>query len=72
MQELDDTYVYIDFYRSVPVDATPGFRADTAAEIITKCREIIINWKKNSELKFDNGAIAPKVKEGVIDRFILR
>lgn len=72
VQELDDSYVYIDFYRSVPVDATPGFRADTAAEIITKCREIIINWKKNSELKFDNGAIAPKVKEGVNDRFILR
>ena len=72
VQELDHTYCYIDFYRSVSIDGAPGLRADTAAEIITKCREIIINWKEKSELKFENGDLAPKVKEGVSERFILR
>lgn len=59
VQEMDENYVYIDYYRIISIDGAPSIRADRAESILSKCRETIINWKENSALYYKNGDKAP-------------
>ena len=63
VQEMDENYVYIDYYRSICIEGAPAIRADRAESILSKCREIIINWKENSGIYFPDGRCAPLLRE---------
>ena len=60
---MDENYVYIDYYRSICIEGAPAIRADRAESILSKCREIIINWKENSGIYFPDGRCAPLLRE---------